>query len=158
MKLSSGRTRVLAAAIAGCGAIASALAAGAGSAAVASSAAAKPVVLVNCTGKSVVRPSSYILTCADANDDLTGLHWVSWQGVAFGRGTELVNDCYPNCASGKFSSYPALITLWRAEPRTGHSGQRYFSRLTVIRTGSRTVPDGRTLPLTQTYELLPTVG
>jgi hypothetical protein len=158
MKLSSGRTRVLAAAVAGCGAIAAVLAAGSGSAAVASSAAAKPVVLVNCTGKALVRPASYILTCADANDSLAGVHWVSWAGVAFGSGKEVLNDCYPNCADGKFHSYPVLITLWRAEPRPGNSAQRYFSRLTVIRTGSRTVPHGRPLPLTQTYELLPDIG
>jgi hypothetical protein len=158
MKLSSGRTRVLAAAVAGCGAIAAVLAAASGSAAVASSATAKPVVVVNCTGKAVVRPTSYILTCADANDALAGLHWASWQGVAFGGGTEVINDCYPNCASGKFFSYPVLITLWRAEPRPGHSGQRYFSRLTLIRTGSRTLPHERPLPLTQTYELLSDIG
>jgi hypothetical protein len=39
-------------------------------------AAAQPgTVVVDCSGQRQTRPSSFILTCADANDALTVLHW-----------------------------------------------------------------------------------
>ena len=85
--------------------------------------------MVDCSGQRQTRPSSFILTCADANDALTVLHWVSWaDGQAFGTGTKKkVNTCTPDCADGKLVSYPALITLKRPEPLPGHSGVRYFT-------------------------------
>ena len=39
-------------------------------------AAQRSVVVVDCLGQQQTRPSSFILTCADANDALTVLHWV----------------------------------------------------------------------------------
>ena len=88
-------------------------------------------VVVGCSGQQQNRPSGFILTCADANDALTALHWVSWaNNQAFGTGTEKVNTCRPDCADGKFVSYPALITLWRPEPLSCHPGVRYFTRTT----------------------------
>jgi hypothetical protein len=102
----------------------------------AAAAEANPVV-VNCGNKLQARPSSFILTCADANDALAGLRWVSWRSEAFGTGSETINTCTPNCAEGKFISYPALVTLWRPEPLPGHPGVRYFTRITRIYTGKR---------------------
>jgi hypothetical protein len=156
MKLSSRGARALAAVVL-CGGVA----AGVASAAVAPATAAPAsgsVVLVNCLGKGQVRPGSYVLTCADGGDSLTGLHWVSWKGVAFGSGTEVINDCHPYCAAGKFYRFPVLITLWRAIARPGHGGQGYFSRLTIIHTGSLTFPYNRPLGRTVTWSLLPTAG
>jgi hypothetical protein len=95
-------------------------------------------VVVGCSGQQQNRPSSFILTCADANDALTALHWVSWANkFAFGLGTEKVNTCTPDCADGKLVSYPALITLWRPEPVPGHPGVRYFTRITRIYPANR---------------------
>ena len=95
-------------------------------------------VVVDCSGQRQTRPSSLILTCADANDALTALHWVSWaNSQAFGTGTEQVNTCKPDCADGKFVSYPALITLWHREPLPGHPGVRYFTRITRIYPSNR---------------------
>jgi hypothetical protein len=96
------------------------------------------VAVVDCTGQPQTRPSSFILTCADANDALSGLRWVSWAaGQAFGTGTEKVNTCTPDCADGKLVSYPALITLWRPEPLPGHPAIRYFTRITRIYPAAR---------------------
>src|ERR1700688_4641990 len=65
-------------------------------------ASATPVV-VNCLLKPQTRPSSFILTCADAGDVLADLHWVSWGSAAgFGTAVEQINDCTPDCAGGKF--------------------------------------------------------
>jgi hypothetical protein len=95
-------------------------------------------VMVDCLGRPQTRPSSFILTCADAGDDLTALHWVSWgASQAFGTATEKINNCTPDCADGKFVSYPALIALWRPEPLPGHPGVLYFTRITRIYTANR---------------------
>jgi hypothetical protein len=92
--------------------------------------AAKPVVF-NCT-KAQVKPGSFTLTCADGNDYLSHLSWSSWSASsASSTGTNLVNDCTPYCAAGKFHSYPADVKFWRAAPVPGHPGQRYFSRVTL---------------------------
>jgi hypothetical protein len=151
MKLSSfGRARVVVAAAAGCGAAAAILAVGAGAATAAP--AARPVVVVTCTGRTAVRPSSYVLTCADGNNYLTRLGWVHWSRVAFAVGTERINACFPTCAAGKFYSFPVLVNLWRAQPLRRH-GLLYFSRMTLVRTGSLRLPHNPDLPRTETYVL-----
>ena len=95
------------------------------------------VIVVNCLGRQQTRPSSFILTCADAGDVLTALHSVSWASQAFGTGTEMIKTCMPNCAEGGFASYPALIALWRPEPLPGHPGVLYYTRITRIYTANR---------------------
>jgi hypothetical protein len=100
-------------------------------------AAAGAPVLVSCQGRAQTRPASFVLACADAGDVLTGLRWASWAQQAFGTGTEKINDCTPDCADGTFIGYPALVVAWRPEPRPGHPGQRYFTRITRIYPGRR---------------------
>ena len=94
-------------------------------------------IMVNCRNKEQARPASFILTCADAGDFLTGLHWVNWGAEAFATGTEKINNCKPNCAEGKFVSYPALVAVWRPEPLADHPGVRYFTKITRIYPGQR---------------------
>ena len=95
-------------------------------------------VVVNCLLKSQTRPSSFILTCADAGDVLAHLNWVSWgSGVAFAYGIEQINNCTPDCAAGKFINYPVLVDLWRPEPLPGHPGTSYFTRATRVYTNNR---------------------
>jgi hypothetical protein len=119
--------------LAGCASAPSATTAPASSRAADAAASQRGTVVVDCSGQRQTRPSSFILTCADANDALTALHWVSWaDGQAFGTGIETVNTCAPDCADGKLVSYPALITLWRPEPLPGQPGVRYFTRITRI--------------------------
>jgi hypothetical protein len=117
------------------------------------------VIVVNCLGKQQTRPSNFVLTCADAGDSLTGLHWAAWASTqAFGTGTEKINTCRPNCAEGKFVSYPVLVALWRPEVLPGHPGVLYFTRMTRIYTASRpplyNCQGTRTCyPLTSTFDL-----
>ena len=95
-------------------------------------------VVINCLFKSQTRPSSLILTCADAGDVLAQLHWVSWGSTAaFATGIEQINNCTPYCAAGKFINYPILVDLWRPEPLPGHPGVLYFSRVTRVYTANR---------------------
>jgi hypothetical protein len=119
--------------LAGCASARSGITVPASSRAANAAASQGTTVVVDCSGQRQTRPSSFVLTCADANDALTALHWASWaDGQAFGTGTETVNTCTPDCADGKLVSYPALITLWRPAPLPGHPGVRYFTRITRI--------------------------
>jgi len=102
------------------------------------SAAAARVVLVNqCSGKGQVRPHPNIALpgCMPSNEGIGKVSWTSWGSTAFGKGDLEVNSCTPTCASGKYIKYPILIVLWRARPWQG--GGRYFSRMTWIYTGKR---------------------
>ena len=85
-----------------------------------------------------VRPGSFTLACADGNSYLAHLAWSSWTAnSASGTGTQMINDCQPYCAAGKFRGYPADVTFWRGEPVPNHPGQRYFSRVTLRYPGAR---------------------
>jgi len=103
------------------------------------------------------RPGTYLLACGDGNAYVSKLQWASWgSSAAFATGSYAFNTCIPNCVAGHGVSFPVLAVLWRAEPWSGHSGQRYFSRLTVIVTGSTTYKaDGKTyhVAATQTFPL-----
>jgi len=115
-------------------------------------AAGVPVV-VDCAMRAQTRPGQFVLACADGGASLSGLHWASWgSSAAFADGTSTLNDCVPTCVAGHGHSFPALVALWGAEPRPGHAGQRYFTRMTIIYTGSRAYHAGGKL-----YHLPPTV-
>ena len=96
-------------------------------------------VVFDCPGQhALVRPKSFILTCADGNAYFAKLAWTSWTpGLASAKGTLVLNDCTPYCAAGKFINYPVLVDLWRAEPLPGHPGVLYFSRVTRVYTANR---------------------
>jgi hypothetical protein len=101
-----------------------------------SSTASVPVV-VNCGAHAQTRPGQYTLTCGDGYAYVNGLHWASWgTTAAFATGSYIINTCIPSCVAGHFVSFPALAATWRAEPWPGHGSQRYFTRLTIILTGS----------------------
>ena len=114
-------------------------------------------VVIDCAMRPQVHPRQYILACGDANAYLTGLHWAAWgSSSAFAAGISTFNDCTPACKSGHFLRFPMLAALWRAKPLPGHAGQRYFTRLTIVYTGSRAYHSGgkpHHLPVTVTYPL-----
>jgi hypothetical protein len=119
-----------------------ALPASAGPAASAGAASAKavPVVLVNqCTGKGQTRPSTIWLPDCPSGVLVGGAKWTSWGSVAFGSGRLEVDNCTPSasCGPSKYTKYPILIVLWRAERWAGKRGTDYFSRVTWIFTGKR---------------------
>ncbi len=159
------RTRVRAAAIALCGIAAIATAAAAAGPATAATspqsrvqpAASSLPVVVNCSMHTQVRPGSYTLTCADDNNNLDSLHWVAWgSAAAFATGVNTFNDCIPNCLANHLKTFPVLVNLWRTEPLPGNPGERYFSRMTLVYTGSRSyTAGGKTYHLSQTvtYQL-----
>ena len=102
---------------------------------------AVPSVLT-CSGKTVVKPSSYVLACADANTYFNSVHWASWGSKsATATATFVENNCAPTCADGKFLKYPAKLAL--SQPRSTKLGL-LFSVVNY----SYTVSASTTLPLT----------
>ncbi|MFF4836054.1 hypothetical protein [Streptomyces sp. NPDC001315] len=95
-------------------------------------------VLVDCFWKAKVRPADFILACGDGNSRLASLHWTHWDpGSAVAKGFNLVNDCKPYCAAGKFHSYPVIVLLerpesWKKHPRTSH-----YARMSLVFTDAR---------------------
>ena len=74
--------------------------------------AATATHVLTCTGKIASKPSTYTLSCADANAGWAGMTWSKWNSSsATGHGILRQNDCTPNCVSGKFSNYRTTVTL-----------------------------------------------
>jgi len=168
------RTRVAIAIFAG-----AVIAAGGGGAALASSgtpasthatastqaAAAKTpkYVVLDCTFKPVVAPSTFVIACADGGIGVRDLHWTSWTPqLASGYGTFWENDCTPSCAQGHVHYYPSREVLWGSATVKGHPADRRYTELTVIFTGKTRPPvyvlkNGKlvaTHPLTQTFDAI----
>ena len=120
-------------------------------------------VVLDCSFKPVVAPSTFIITCADAGIGVQHLHWTSWTPkLAGGYGTFWENDCMPNCADGHVHYYPSLEVLWGSATAKGHPADRRYTKLTVIFTGKTRPPvyvlkNGKlvaTHPLTQTFDAI----
>jgi hypothetical protein len=72
--------------------------------------------------KPIVRPSSIVLACADDNFYVTKIAWSSWGSAsASGAGVAHVNNCTPNCAAGRFHTYPVTVRLDQSKACNGHS-------------------------------------
>jgi hypothetical protein len=77
------------------------------------------VTLYDCSTNAVVEPSLVILSCADANSELTNLRWTHWgDATAYASGTAAWNDCTPTCVAGKWQSAPIDVYAYRI--RNGH--------------------------------------
>jgi hypothetical protein len=135
----------------------------------AQSTAIAPVRMVafDCPGQSapLVKPKTFILTCADANSDLGKLSWTSWTpSLASATGKLEVNDCTPYCAAGHFHAYPAVVVFWGNTAVKNHPGEHAYTDMTLILTGSRPryydylTRKWVTAPATQTTALLTSPG
>jgi hypothetical protein len=68
--------------------------------------------LLTCTAKPTAKPSTYILSCADAGAGWNRMTWTTWGATsATGHGILRQNNCRPDCVSGKFISYRTTVTL-----------------------------------------------
>ncbi|WP_240167810.1 hypothetical protein [Streptomyces noursei] len=90
------------------------------------------VAVVDCAGKALERPGSFILACGDGNNVLKSLRWSHWTSPsAAAVGMDMVNDCRPYCAAGHFHGYPVRVRFDNPQPRSGHSGQQHYTRVTL---------------------------
>ena len=100
-----------------------------------------------CTNPSY-KPGQIIVTCADANTVLKGISWKSYgSDSATGSGAANVNACDPNCAAGRFQTFPATVKL--SQPKDCRRDVRKFTRLVLTYTGAR--PQGASASLTEDY-------
>jgi hypothetical protein len=87
------------------------------------------LLIYNCE-RGRYKPSTVIVTCADANVRVRAIQWSSWTArEARGRGTALVNDCQPNCAGGRFRRYPIRLRAFRPRQTGGCVPGSLFTRL-----------------------------
>lgn len=92
-------------------------------------AVASHTYLIDCDHQTVVRPASFVLTCADANSSLEPARWTVWGGsTARGSGSYVENDCKPNCAAGTFRDYDVEFT---ADRLAEADGTGHYRRITV---------------------------
>jgi hypothetical protein len=96
------------------------------------------IVVLNCTSQPQVRPSNFTLACADGNDYLTDLSWISWgPRLASASGIQEENDCIPYCAAGHFHAYPADVVFWGSTALEGQPGTQRYATYTLLYPGAR---------------------
>jgi len=116
------------------------------------------MVVFDCPGQpALVKPSTFIVTCADGNILFDKLSWTSWTpGLASATGTLIKNTCTPSCVAGHFRSYPVLVIFWGKAAVKNHPGEQCYTRMTLIYPGSR--PPGaaqtETIPLPTSLPVL----
>jgi hypothetical protein len=88
------------------------------------------MVVIDCLGKSVTKPSEIVLACADDNLSVTRITWSSWTANgATGTGTLVWNTCLPkSCADGIVQKYKAKVRLGRVASGPDLTA---FSRMTL---------------------------
>jgi len=86
--------------------------------------------VVTCQGTTVARPSTFVITCADAYTQLTKTRWTSWTSTgATGVTTFAQNQCKPYCAASKMSYFPNSSVRFSSPVST--SKGKLFSLLVV---------------------------
>jgi len=89
----------------------------------------KPAGIMSCAQAVVVKPSSFVISCADGNAYLQRIKWSRWTPTsANATATYTENNCIPYCAAGKFINYTARVTL--SAVRSTKQG-KIFTKLVV---------------------------
>jgi hypothetical protein len=71
-----------------------------------------------CAKSAGVKPTTYVISCADANSEFTDLHWTGWgDETAYATGVARWNNCAPTCVDGHWRSKP--VTFWAWDPHNG---------------------------------------
>jgi len=82
--------------------------------------------VIPCNASIMKSEPASLLLSGDGSIFVSGVTWSGWgAATAQGSGTLRVDNCTPNCAAGKLSSYPATITVTGLEPFG--AGQAYSS-------------------------------
>jgi hypothetical protein len=116
-------------------------------------------VVLDCPGVgALVRPKTFILTCADGYVQLGKLSWTSWTpGLASATGTLIKNTCTPSCVAGHGVFYPVVVVLWGRAAIKNHPGEQCYTKMTLIYTGARPAGAAPTLTIPLPTSL-PVVG
>jgi hypothetical protein len=96
-------------------------------------------LIANCF-KPKFKPKTVIIACGDASLGAKALSWNTWtRKKADGTGTGLINDCFPDCASGTTKTGPMELQL--SKPQLCSNGKRVFAKLRYIWTSGPPTPD-----------------
>ncbi|MGR4878179.1 hypothetical protein ACIPUC_01920 [Streptomyces sp. LARHCF249] len=110
-----------------------------------------PVVVVDCFSQAQIRPEEYLLACGDGNNRLVELRWDTWgPRIATATGTDMVNDCRPYCAAGRFRAYPVKVTLSNPDAWPEHPDVQRFTTIRLVYTDTAPSP----VPKEVTYKLV----
>lgn len=91
----------------------------------------RKVGLYSCSKTVVMRPATFVISCADANTELTATTWTDWGSTeAVGSTRFAINFCTPNCAASKMSYFPSSVVRLSDPIRTKAHGW-LFSKLVV---------------------------
>ncbi|MEU7065590.1 hypothetical protein ACIGQE_08930 [Streptomyces sp. NPDC053429] len=113
---------------------------------------ADPLVVVDCFSKGQVRPDEYLLACGDGNNRLVRLRWETWgPKTATATGTDMVNDCRPYCAAGRFRPYPVTVTLSKPQPWPERPGVQRFTTIRLLYTHTAPAPVSKDVTLKLVY-------
>jgi hypothetical protein len=63
------------------------------------------------------------------------MYWA--HGMATASGTQRVDGCMPDCASGKFESYPVRVVLWDSAKAAGQPRESRYTMITLLYQGKR---------------------
>jgi hypothetical protein len=89
------------------------------------------------------------LSGANPRNHDSAIHWTRWAPtIALGTAFNQLDNCSPDCASGKFHGYQVTIELWR--PRA-LAGTLVFTRMTIVYKTSRPPGEPRHYTFTDTY-------
>jgi hypothetical protein len=98
-------------------------------------------VLVDCLWHPQVHPGDFMIACGDGNSRLTSLRWSRWgSDSAEAKGFNVVNDCKPYCAAGKFHSYPVIVRLDHPMSWKKHPQMQHYTQMSLLYTNGR--PEG----------------
>jgi hypothetical protein len=103
-----------------------------GASAFANAAAASGVpALLSCSGSRLVRPAgTVVLSCADANTEISRTHWRTWKGRSATGTTDFgVNLCTPTCVASRMRFFPGSVVRLLGAERTHHG--LVFSRAEI---------------------------
>jgi hypothetical protein len=89
------------------------------------------------------KPGVFFKSCADGGIAVGEIKWDSWnKDGATGKGTYAINDCKPNCASGKLSKVAVSVKLTGDKPLTEVRGKRVLNHIAIATLDKKPLPLG----------------
>ena len=87
------------------------------------------------------KPGVFFKSCADGGIAVGEIEWESWsQDGARGKGTYAINNCLPDCATGKLFKTAVTITLTGSQPLDIVRGKRVLNHFTITTTDKKPLP------------------
>lgn len=104
------------------------------------SASTNHVYTVTC-GKVNYKPSLLFKSCSNRSVSIGQIEWDSWSKAgAAGKGIYALNDCKPNCTTGKLYQVDVIVTLTGNSPLDIVKNKSVLNRLTIASRDKKPLP------------------